>query len=97
LSNYFCSTNHKVIGPLYLFFGTFTAFLATFMLSLVRCELGTPDHKLFLGDYPLCSVFITGRGLLSVPVGKLGLPHNQCIIYTLAQSTIWLGSYTLRC
>jgi len=90
LSNYFCSTNHKVIGPLYLFFGTFTAFLATFTLSLVRCELGTPGHKLFLGDYPLYNVFVTGRGSLSVSIGKLILPHNQCTYYTLAQSTIWL-------
>jgi len=49
---------------LYLFFGTFTAFLATFMSILIRRELGAPGDQLFLGDYQLYNVFVTGHGLL---------------------------------
>lgn len=63
-SNWFCSTNHKVIGMLYLFFGTWVAFLATFMSILIRRELGASGDQIFFGDYQLYNVFVTGHGLL---------------------------------
>ena len=63
-SNWFCSTNHKIIGMLYLFFGTWVAFLATFMSVLIRRELGASGDQVFLGDYQLYNVFVTGHGLL---------------------------------
>jgi len=63
-SNWFCSTNHKTIGVLYLIFGTWIAFLATFMSILIRRELGASGDQVFLGDYQLYNVFVTGHGLL---------------------------------
>jgi len=63
-SNWFCSTNHKIIGMLYLIFGTWVAFLATFMSVMIRRELGACGDQVFLGDYQLYNVFVTGHGLL---------------------------------
>ena len=63
-STWFCSTNHKVIGMLYLLFGLFVSFLATFMSILIRRELGASGDQVFFGDYQLYNVFVTGHGLL---------------------------------
>jgi heme/copper-type cytochrome/quinol oxidase subunit 1 len=63
-SNWFCSTNHKIIGMLYLLFGLWVAFLATFMSVLIRRELGASGDQVFFGDYQLYNVFVTGHGLL---------------------------------
>jgi len=45
-SYWFCLTNHKIIGVLYLFFGIWVAFLATLMSILIRREYFTSCHHL---------------------------------------------------
>jgi len=63
-SNWFCLTNHKIIGMLYLLFGLWVAFLATFMSVLIRRELGASSDQVVTDSYLWYDVFLTGHVVL---------------------------------
>jgi len=60
------STNHKDIGILYLCFGAFSGILGTTMSMLIRMELAYPGSQIFVGNYQLYNVLITGHAFLMI-------------------------------
>jgi heme/copper-type cytochrome/quinol oxidase subunit 1 len=58
------TTNHKRIGVLYLFFGSFTACLSVFLSVIIRLELAFPGHQILFGQYQLYNVIVTMHGIL---------------------------------
>ena len=63
---WFCSTNHKDIGFLYLLFGTFSGILGTSMSVLIRMELAIPNSQFLEGHYQLYNVLVTGHAFLMI-------------------------------
>jgi len=65
-SRWFCSTNHKDIGVLYIIFGTFSGILGTSMSVLIRMELAVPNSQILHGHYHLYNVLVTGHAFLMI-------------------------------
>lgn len=66
LLKYFCSTNHKDIGFLYLLFGGFAGILGVIFSLLIRLELALPGTNILMGDYQVYNVLITGHGVIMI-------------------------------
>ena len=66
VARWFCSTNHKDIGVLYLIFGTFSGILGTSMSILIRMELALPGSQFLAGHYQLYNVLVTGHAFLMI-------------------------------
>ncbi len=66
VSRWFCSTNHKDIGVLYLIFGAFSGILGTTMSILIRMELAVPGSQFLAGHYQLYNVLVTGHAFLMI-------------------------------
>lgn len=62
---WFCSTNHKDIGTLYLIFACFAGLIGGAMSMAMRAELQDPGMQLF-SDGHMWNVFITAHGLIMV-------------------------------
>lgn len=68
---WFCSTNHKDIGTLYLIFSVITGVIGGLFSMAMRAELMEPGMQLFMNadgspDGQMWNVFITAHGLIMV-------------------------------
>src|SRR5690554_4291122 len=63
---WFCSTNHKDIGTLYLIFGVFSGIIGTYLSVLIRLELATPGPGPLMNNYQLYNNIITAHGLIMI-------------------------------
>jgi cytochrome c oxidase subunit I len=62
---WFCSTNHKDIGTLYLIFSVAAGLIGGFFSVLMRMELQAPGLQI-VSDGQMWNVFITAHGLIMV-------------------------------
>lgn len=64
ICTYVTSTNHKLIGLYYLYYGTFIGLVAIIMSIFIRVELGFIGTQLFMGNTHLYNMFVTMHGIL---------------------------------
>ena len=60
------STNHKIIGSLYLVFAMFGGVIGTTFSVLMRMELSAPGDQFFDGNYQYYNVVVTAHGLIMI-------------------------------
>jgi hypothetical protein len=63
-TRWFCSTNAKDIGMMYLVFSAWCGIIATAMSMVIRMELSSPGPGVLAGNGQLYNVIITAHGLL---------------------------------
>jgi cytochrome c oxidase subunit I len=62
---WFCSTNHKDIGTLYLIFAVIAGLIGGAFSLIMRIQLAHPGNE-FLADHQLYNVIITAHGLIMI-------------------------------
>jgi len=65
-TRWFCSTNHKDIGTLYLFFAAFSGVVGATASVVMRCELAGAGVQVLGGNHQLYNVLVTAHGFVMV-------------------------------
>ncbi len=65
-TRWFCSTNHKDIGVLYLIYAVIAGLLGAAFSIALRAELQFPGDQVFDGNYHLYNVMLTAHAFLMV-------------------------------
>lgn len=60
------ATNHKEIGLLYIYFGTFCGIVGSILSWIIRLELAFPGSWFLCGNYQLYNVVVTMHAIVMI-------------------------------
>jgi len=63
---WFCSTNHKDIGTLYIIFAAFSGIVGTLFSVFIRLELMYPGNQIVGNNYQFYNVLITAHAFIMI-------------------------------